>query len=263
MKSMKPMVKDLATTLEDIVNKINGVTSNQSTEKEDEISRIDDDISNQSTKKKEKEGLPKSEDEIDILEKYWTSEKSEKKEYLTKLENKIKRISDILNQSTRGKRAEDLIANKLYENPIIKNGKNYKWIITHNKECQHINIRALNKNSNSGSEYDLSYDEKFIKCKSFDDRLILITKNYMQLFAVHEKNKSIYVRYIKSHNLSIESLEENIKSIEEDYDGYIFDINVKLNNWVVDDGGNINRYWYLDVKFQLACILLKIVLAKT
>ncbi|CAJ0843932.1 1628_t:CDS:2, partial [Entrophospora sp. SA101] len=211
-------VKDLATTLEDIVNKINGVTSNQSTEKEDEISRIDDDISNQSTKKKEKEGLPKSEDEIDILEKYWTSEKSEKKEYLTKLENKIKRISDILNQSTRGKRAEDLIANKLYENPIIKNGKNYKWIITHNKECQHINIRALNKNSNSGSEYDLSYDEKFIKCKSFDDRLILITKNYMQLFAVHEKNKSIYVRYIKSHNLSIESLEENIKSIEEDYD---------------------------------------------
>ncbi|CAJ0647908.1 7821_t:CDS:2 [Entrophospora sp. SA101] len=143
MKSMKPMVKDLATTLEDIVNKINGVTSNQSTEKEDEISRIDDDISNQSTKKKEKEGLPKSEDEIDILEKYWTSEKSEKKEYLTKLENKIKRISDILNQSTRGK------------------------------------------------------------------------------------------------------------------------INVKLNNWVVDDGGNINRYWYLDVKFQLACILLKIVLAKT
>ncbi|CAJ0642103.1 6795_t:CDS:2, partial [Entrophospora sp. SA101] len=96
-------VKDLATTLEDIVNKINGVTSNQSTEKEDEISRIDDDISNQSTKKKEKEGLPKSEDEIDILEKYWTSEKSEKKEYLTKLENKIKRISDILNQSTRGK----------------------------------------------------------------------------------------------------------------------------------------------------------------
>ncbi|CAJ0907888.1 10040_t:CDS:10 [Entrophospora sp. SA101] len=292
-------VKDLATTLEDIVNKINGVTSNQSTEKEDEISRIDDDISNQSTKKKEKEGLPKSEDEIDILEKYWTSEKSEKKEYLTKLENKIKRISDILNQSTRGKkhrlknyeiyymgqqlhkiyknilvdikvlnpgvcdsskncqtigklikkRAEDLIANKLYENPIIKNGKNYKWIITHNKECQHINIRALNKNSNSGSEYDLSYDEKFIKCKSFDDRLILITKNYMQLFAVHEKNKSIYVRYIKSHNLSIESLEENIKSIEEDYDDSLYKKITSYSRHVFDIS---------ELESEKACVMLLI-----
>ncbi|CAJ0825058.1 12553_t:CDS:2 [Entrophospora sp. SA101] len=132
------------------------------------------------------------------------------------------------------KKIKDLIANNeykgLYANPIIEDGKDYKWTITHNKEFQRINIRVLNKdkkNSNSGSEYDseydLSHDETFIKCKLFHDGLILITTNYIQIFAVDDEKKLIYVRYIKSHNLSIESLKKNIKSIEKDYEGYIFD----------------------------------------
>ncbi|CAJ0907896.1 10042_t:CDS:2 [Entrophospora sp. SA101] len=112
----------------------------------------------------------------------------------------------------------------LYENPIIKIGKDYKWTITHNKEHQHINIRALNKNSNSSSDYELSYEEEFIQCKLFDDRLTLITTNYIQIFAVDEKKNLIYVRYIRSHKLSIEGLKKSIKSIEKDYEGYIFDI---------------------------------------
>ncbi|CAJ0756328.1 6799_t:CDS:2 [Entrophospora sp. SA101] len=111
----------------------------------------------------------------------------------------------------------------LYENPIIKIGKDYKWTITHNKEHQHINIRALNKNSNSSSDYELSYEEEFIQCKLFDDRLTLITTNYIQIFAVDEKKNLIYVRYIRSHKLSIEGLKKSIKSIEKDYEGYIFD----------------------------------------
>nr|CAG8545541.1 13717_t:CDS:2 [Entrophospora candida] len=127
------------------------------------------------------------------------------------------------------KKIKDLIANNeykgLYANPIIEDGKDYKWTITHNKEFQRINIRVLNKdkkNSNSGSEYDseydLSHDETFIKCKLFHDGLILITTNYIQIFAVDDEKKLIYVRYIKSHNLSIESLKKNIKSIEKDYE---------------------------------------------
>ncbi|CAH1761002.1 2058_t:CDS:2 [Entrophospora sp. SA101] len=106
----------------------------------------------------------------------------------------------------------------LYENPIIKIGKDYKWTITHNKEHQHINIRALNKNSNSSSDYELSYEEEFIQCKLFDDRLTLITTNYIQIFAVDEKKNLIYVRYIRSHKLSIEGLKKSIKSIEKDYE---------------------------------------------
>ncbi|CAJ0836587.1 14679_t:CDS:2, partial [Entrophospora sp. SA101] len=109
----------------------------------------------------------------------------------------------------------------LYENPIIKIGKDYKWTITHNKEHQHINIRALNKNSNSSSDYELSYEEEFIQCKLFDDRLTLITTNYIQIFAVDEKKNLIYVRYIRSHKLSIEGLKKSIKSIEKDYEEMI------------------------------------------
>nr|CAG8500585.1 9639_t:CDS:2 [Entrophospora candida] len=143
----------------------------------------------------------------------------------------IKKVDFVyVDNGTFGCQIKDLIANNeykgLYANPIIEDGKDYKWTITHNKEFQRINIRVLNKdkkNSNSSSEYDseydLSHDETFIKCKLFHDGLILITTNYIQIFAVDDEKKLIYVRYIKSHNLSIESLKKNIKSIEKDYEG--------------------------------------------
>ncbi|CAJ0924346.1 22584_t:CDS:2 [Entrophospora sp. SA101] len=218
----------------DFVYVDNGTFGCQVTEKD--LSDLENDehkINNISEKYWKSEYLAKLKDKKDKIKKKINNLNQKEKDYLTKLENEIKRINDILNPPTT-ETIKDLIANNeykgLYANPIIEDGKDYKWTITHNKEFQRINIRVLNKdkkNSNSGSEYDseydLSHDETFIKCKLFHDGLILITTNYIQIFAVDDEKKLIYVRYIKSHNLSIESLKKNIKSIEKDYEGTLIE----------------------------------------